>query len=777
MRKRAHVGAVIFAALSWLAVAPSGADSIELPQSRDDSAWSAARFDDRAKTIIRFNACGRDHDFMSLRAAQAAGNHKEDGEGLGQILIAKLAFLTDPRFANEEDCVYERRLANTPGVVEAWLNATPNCAATASTTLVLPDRIDIRFKVDRGCLRRQVNEAVMAMRKTGQMGTPTPCFEGFITLQNPLTPEGDFDVNVRELTRILYMGTRPGFEVLERETFDHMFEHLLAARGPLADEDYPIVADCVEPAGDDVGSIEDFADRESWYNEILSTIGDILKWLLRLYIRAPASALATATGIGAAPFMMGEGEDPLPFMLPHFDRQFPETENHRLMIEGSKYLINAVIIQELEKMGHDNVDEIREYQDEVREWLLKEMQRITIHDFQEYNARPYTRYSLNAILNLHDFAEFGPMPTAAQIVLDLSAAKFAAGSNRGRRVAPFRRLSEYDGSGPDEQPHLYEKNEGSDHEVARALVLAGQTQLLGDRIDPKIGGSLIYPAVSPYRMPNPVLQVATERKKPFTQTIRHSAVEGYAAFPSFTMSIGGIRQKAALDFYGIERAKDRGVAMPTVLIPTLRGIKMQDVFQLAGPGATHVRPDNLCGYKGFVCGLQPELPPVWRDCIADSSVTTGESFFFYNSAKCDNASSPHFYLAVKRVPCPGTFCDPGLIYAVMEMVDAPTAQQGNDPAFAAFKIGRRAALGNTGLDATGTGTYRNADGELITYQVSSTRSRIISVNGTPQDPFQTGGAILKPDGNGKVTIASPWSFDKVEIDFTNWADPKRVTFP
>jgi hypothetical protein len=204
---------------------------------------------------------------------------------------------------------------------------------------------------------------------------------------------------------------------------------------------------------------------------------------------------------------------------------------------------------------------------------------------------------------------------------------------------------------------------------------------------------------------------------------------------------------------------------------------MEETFRLDGPAATHFRPDNLCGYKGFVCGLQPHLPPAWRDCIVDSSVTTGASFFFYNSAKCDNSSAPHFYLAVKRVPCPGDFCEQGLTYALMEMADAPAAQQGNDPAFDAFKLGRRAALEAAGLDATGTGTYRNADGEVIGFQVSGVRSRIVAVNGTPQDAFQTTGAILKPDGSGKVTIACPWTFDKVEIDFTNWADPKRVTFP
>jgi hypothetical protein len=70
------------------------------------------------------------------------------------------------------------------------------------------------------------------------------------------------------------------------------------------------------------------------------------------------------------------------------------------------------------------------------------MQEVLKHDFVEYNARPYTRYNIEAILNLADFSEDEHVRTAAVMVLEYATAKFAVGSSQGRRLVPFRRLME-----------------------------------------------------------------------------------------------------------------------------------------------------------------------------------------------------------------------------------------------------------------------------------------------------------------------------------------------
>jgi hypothetical protein len=449
------------------------------------------------------------------------------------------------------------------------------------------------------------------------------------------------------------------------------------------------------------------------------------------------------------------------------------------MIETSKYLTNAKIIAELRQMNHDNVDEIEEKQKQVGEWLLQTLQSITINDFDEYNARPYTRYSLNAILNLHDFTDQNfavgkALRTASQIVLDLSGAKFAAASNRGRRIVPYRRLAEHD-----DRP-LYEMVAGSDHEVARAVVLAGQTQLLDDGIDGGGFSSMIYPAVSPYRWPRPVLEVAVERKGTFAQDIRHAGIEGYFSSPSFTMSLGGIRRPAALSVLGLEISNDRGVAMPTVIIPTTAGKLMTELFAMSGNGTRDKRTDNTCGWRGFICGIQPTLSMAYAQCRTGHGFSDNDPlFFFVNSAACPATSSgPHFYLAVKSAPCDDTFCQRGRRYGLMEIVDAPGAQPSmDDPVFRNFQIDRDAALEAAVPDVRGSGIYVNRNRESIHFVVSDDGSRIVDVNGVPRRSFETTGDVINSERNGRVTISSPFSTSKVVIDFTQWDDPHRRELP
>src|SRR5690606_9034613 len=236
-----------------------------------------------------------------------------------------------------------------------------------------------------------------------------------------------------------------------------------------------------------------------------------------------------------------------------------------------------------------------------------------------------------------------------------------AASNRGRRIVPFRRLSHYDDRA------LYEMVEGADHEVARAVVLAGQTQLLEGGIDKGGVSNMIYAAVSPYRWPRPVLEIAVERPQPFEQDIAHAGIESYYATRAFTMSVGGVRRPAALSLLGFDNSADRGVAMPTVIIPTAAGHSMQDLFAMNGNGSQHNRTDNRCGYKGFICGIQPALSKAYSGCMTGTVTSIGPDFFFVNSAACEGITPPHFYLAHLRGLCNDTFCERGRRYGIMEV--------------------------------------------------------------------------------------------------------------
>lgn len=108
----------------------------------------------------------------------------------------------------------------------------------------------------------------------------------------------------------------------------------------------------------------------------------------------------------------------------------PETENHLLMIESSRYLINQL---RLDRTGDIKFNNSR---NGLSGWLLGYMQRIVKHDFLEFNSRPYQRHALHPLFNLHEFARDDEIRTASQMLLDYTMMKFAVSSNRGRRVSP-----------------------------------------------------------------------------------------------------------------------------------------------------------------------------------------------------------------------------------------------------------------------------------------------------------------------------------------------------
>ena len=111
----------------------------------------------------------------------------------------------------------------------------------------------------------------------------------------------------------------------------------------------------------------------------------------------------------------------------------PETENHLLMIESSRYLINQLRNDQAPDPKFDN------RANGLTTYLLESMQTFLRHDFLEFNSRPYARLALHAMFNLHDFARDPVIQSAARMVLDYTMTKFALSTSRGRRVTPFRR--------------------------------------------------------------------------------------------------------------------------------------------------------------------------------------------------------------------------------------------------------------------------------------------------------------------------------------------------
>jgi hypothetical protein len=108
---------------------------------------------------------------------------------------------------------------------------------------------------------------------------------------------------------------------------------------------------------------------------------------------------------------------------------------------------------------------------------------------------------------------------------------------------------------------------------------------------------------------------------------------------------------------------------------------------------------------------------------------------------------------------------------LVEIVEAPQARSGPDPAFDRFRAERGAALNSSVPDDGGRGTYVAADGARIGYVIAEQRPEILAVDGAPTSIAATQGDVIDADGQGRATIKGS---NPVTIDFSDWSNPKRT---
>ncbi len=753
---------------------PALAPVLSYPQASPSSAAAIKNFAERDLAAIEFNACNREgeYGFYRTRYTRDPPDFSEEGE-ITEILMAKVVHLA--RYPTHS-CTGQVRKQDLPGLRETY--ARPECA------IALPEQPDdlVGVTVSNTCMTYQINEIMQMLRAFGRLGT-----DGLFCLENPFASDastkGDADASVVAFTRLLYLSAQQAHGPLTDDTVKAMYQNLLLTSGPPSPDSYSLVTCDSLPAGDTLGTPEDRADQNEWYKELASSILDGLEWLSQLFVRLSLFSAIQPAVLSATPFLVlgGTHIDATPLLAPvtpFTDVHIAETENHRLMIESSRFLVNADMIARLEKENYPHVDDIKADQAKVREWLLQRLQTIAIHDFSEYNSRPYTRYSLNAIVNLFDFgATHGDsaMQTAAWIVLDLSEAKFAATSNRGRRIAPFRRRSEYDGYDagthaptPDSN-QLYNIVKGADFEVARAMFLANQTQLLPDqRATPEAIRHLVTTVTSNYRLPDAVLGTAVERRT-FAQTFSHTGVERVYQAPAYLITAGGIPTEPTASVLGKSDDNDYGVAMPTTIIPTISGWQYDDIFRFDGVGVQQERSANTCVAPGFACGVQP-----WFGRFAactESEGTPGEHLYVINSLTCQPDVRPAFFLAGRSSACTDTFCERGRFWGVMDIVDPSTP---GIPGFEQFKADRKAALAAIKPDENGRASYRTTAGVNVDFTLKETHPDVLAIDGAAPPAWTTAGAVVDADGKGHATIKNADGTPAVIIDFTDWQNPRRT---
>jgi len=306
------------------------------------------------------------------------------------------------------------------------------------------------------------------------------------------------------------------------------------------------------------------------------------------------------------------------------------------------------------------------------------MKRVVVEDFVEYNAKPYSAFSHQSILNLLDFScDIGwnwddiqfptgnrkracdpqdlAIRTAAAAIYDLSAAKLAVGSNEGRRVIPFRRLVHmnhlYYGAEP--AKHMHELADGADHLLAALQVWTGWTQHGPEgRASATSVPAMIWYATSRYLPHALISDLAVDKSTPVEQTYVHHTQEFYSNGPRWSLTAGGDSTMAAqglrinlfpfgwfnsdvtihwLPFINLPKNDDKGAAVPTTLM--VAGVEQSrdtvaEFLRFDGDkdewGTDEGIPlisysNNRCVDGNFACGLRLMIPPQVSKCLKPAS--------------------------------------------------------------------------------------------------------------------------------------------------------------
>jgi len=457
-----------------------------------------------------------------------------------------------------------------------------------------------RFVVTPECMRRQINVTLRRIKVKGQPGTDgAPCH---IFGKSP----GDWDVDVRDLTRVVYLNMRNSERhILFEDVAKYVSDQLLTLSGPPGLTSYSLFQ-CGNQENS-TGSPQERAAERSWLNDTLDSVGDIFDWfwkrLALLVILLAAAGLLAAVISALSPELAAIVAAVVAAVgvMVAFGR-VPETENHLLMIESSRYLKNQEMISRLNESG-DDTGVLGSDQMFVKHFLMSKFQEILKNDFQEYNSRPYSRYSLLAIQNVAQFADDTELRQAAHMVLQFSMATAAIGSYRGRRLVPYRRhMHALRSRG---FISLFDNDTNGDHLIPLMMFFTGQTQQLPNNSLPlEAFGHMIYYAsgtIGAHSVfpDNIIMEAAIEKSRRYEQRIGHAGAEYYSGGDGWLVTAGGVQTgptnffiaPVKLPFKKLYLDDDRGAAWPTTLMLSAAVIKehfwedqmpMEDFIRIEG---------------------------------------------------------------------------------------------------------------------------------------------------------------------------------------------------
>jgi hypothetical protein len=449
---------------------------------------------------------------------------------------------------------------------------------------------------------------------------------------------------------------------------------------------------------------------------------------------------------------------------------WPETENHILQGESSRYLTNQLLAREAKRLGKTVPRKFDNARNGMTKWMLRHLQEFFKTDFSEYNSHSYQAYTVMAIENLANFTEEPRVKLAAEMLLNYLDAKFAVSSNGLRRLVPFRRQPPYRG-----RTDML----NFDDEMQRFIQMAGSYGILRELPRPYFlqtaEDRMMMAGLGTYRTPALILDlVMNPEHKRYFQRFHHLGLEIYDSTPSYLLSAGGIWVNR-WDFFTHENS---GWPVWTTVMPTAGGIDAKDYIRIEGSNDFLARV-NTCVAPGFACGLNPVVPPsVPQECIEKRDDGRGGTWTFvdYTSNACPWRFG--FFAAVHTNRCQHDPCqEGGGKYGFLEVAE-PTS----DLDYASFRD--RVLSFNSGRDFPDDeeNSYFMSNGREVRFDPRAHKPwtyPIRSIGRMEQEVAARGwpmasGTIIRADGSGLITIVNPWMRRRLVLDMRHAMAPNRI---
>lgn len=310
-----------------------------------------------------------------------------------------------------------------------------------------------------------------------------------------------------------------------------------------------------------------------------------------------------------------------------------DTENHILMTEAARYLTNQIMFKRTGEAIYDNEA------NGFNIWLMDHLKGLFKHGFSEINSKPYSGYTISALLNLYDFSENTQIKMAARSLLDHITMKYAMESAGNRRFPTYRRQVKHY-----HDPRL----DAADPLNGMMMFWVGNYDyLFNDSIDLSSGmvpygvQHMMRAALSSYRPHDAVYETIFELKEGFQfNKFEHGGVQLVYRTSDYVVSAGGIHRR----MWPSTLLVNDVLAVPTMLIPNKSGSLRSEIFQFKGNNKTY-RKSNMCVAKNFMCGLNFHAPPTDQSCYEEHGNWT---FYDFTRSGCTSGPYEGLYIAAYK---------------------------------------------------------------------------------------------------------------------------------